>query len=251
MPQVAADEKGIVHLVWGHPLPPMKVEVGYKRSSDGGKTWSRDTLLTNTPFWNQYVSLVLDSKRRPHIAWYEDIGLISPGRIWYKNSSDEGLTWNPSVIIADSDTTGPAAPNIAIDGVDRVYVFFMAYWGSKPDSTWSPQIVYRVSKDTGQTFGPRQALTVYPHDPTPASVTGDIFGGVHAVWQDCIPRPPPGFSGLDYNGSTDGGRTWRFDPPILLTGPLGSIDQSITADSRGKVHLVYLGVSGLAPVKLD
>lgn len=231
-PQLVADGKGTVHLVWSHPVWPAYTEVGYKRSSDGGVTWSSDTLLTNSPLMNCPVPIALDSQGNPHICW-EEYGFPYPGRLWYKNSTDGGLTWNPSVLIADSDTTLPGAPNIAVDGLGRVYVFFTAYWGSKPDSTWERQIIYRVSKDTGWTFGPRTPLTVYPASPGPASVIADFNGGVHAVWGD-----GPG-SLLFYNGSTDGGVTWRFNPPFNLTDSFQGGWPSLTTDQTGRVHLVY------------
>ena len=231
-PSIAADERGDVHLVWIQLLSGGNNEVAYKRSSDCGVTWSSDTLLTNSPLLKWPVPIALDPQRNPHICWYE-YAFPYPGRLWYKNSTDGGLAWNPSVMIADSDTTLPGAPNIAVDGLDRVYVFFTAYCGSKPDSTWAAQIVYRVSKDTGQTFGPRQPLTVYPASPGPASVTADFNGGVHAVWGD-----GPG-SLLFYNGSTDGGVTWRFDPPFNLTDSFQGGWPSLTSDQTGSVHLVY------------
>lgn len=236
-PQLVADGKGTVHLVWSHPVWPAYTEVGYKRSSDGGVTWSSDTLLTNSPLMNCPVPITLDSRGNPHICWYE-YGFPYPGRLWYKNSTDGGLTWNPSVMIADSDTTLPGGPNIAIDGLNRVYVFFLAYWGSKPDSTWSSQIVYRVSKDTGQIFGPRQPLTFYPSAPGLVSVTADPTGGVHVVYPDTIPYGSSG-NWLFYNGSTDGGATWRFNPPFNLTDSFQGGLPSLTLDPTGRVHLVY------------
>ena len=233
-PQVEANRRsGIVHVIWSNG------DVCYKRSVDSGKTWSADTLLSASPYGDQNISLSLDSKGRPHITWYEDLGMVTPGRIWYKNSSDEGLSWNPSVMIADSDTTLPGAPNIAIDGLDRVYVFFTAFWGSKPDSTWSGQIVYRVSRDTGQTFGPRRPLTVYPSESGLVSVAGDLKGGVHVVYADTIPYGSSGLW-LFYNGSTDGGATWRYHPPFNLTDSFQGGLPSLTAAPDGRVHLEYL-----------
>lgn len=231
-PIIVADERGNVHLSWSQWFADNHSEAAYKRSTDGGKTWDRDSFLTNTTRDVGPVTMALDPQGNPHIAW-DEYAFISPTIIWYRNSSNKGLTWNPTMMIADSDTTLAGGSNIAVDGLGRVYVFFRAYWGSKLDSTFSPQIVYRVSKDGGQTFGPREPLTVYPLAPGFMSVTGDDKGGVHVAYVEGL------YDTLYYNGSTDGGVTWRYHPAFNLTDSLMGATPSLTADPNARIHLVY------------
>ncbi len=192
-------------------------------------TWSSDTLLTNTLLDHWPVTLALDSRGRPHVSWGEYV-FLGGSWVWYQDTKDDGITWRPSILIAGSDSSNIGLPSVAVDGLDRVYVFYKG----------DPGILYCVSEDSGARFGPSQTLPIYPDGLTddPLSVTGDPFGGVHVVWIDTSQAH---FNGLSYNGSTDGGRTWRYNPYFPLMDNHTAIGSAITADRRGGVHVITAG----------
>lgn len=101
-----------VHVVWmdGRHLGR---EIYYKRSTDGGATWEPDARLTNIISYSEHPSIA-SSDSFVHIVWREDRDWKY--EIYYKVSSDRGLTWgedtrltydyhtseNASVAVSDS-----------------------------------------------------------------------------------------------------------------------------------------------------
>lgn len=69
-------------------------EIYYKRSTDGGATWSQDRRLTFAPGLSQRPSLAL-SGGEVHVVWFD--GRDGDTEIYYTHSPDRGLTWNRDV----------------------------------------------------------------------------------------------------------------------------------------------------------
>ncbi|MFH0885164.1 MAG: hypothetical protein V1861_05640, partial [Candidatus Micrarchaeota archaeon] len=72
-------------------------EIYYRRSTDGGASWSDETRLTNAPKWSADPSIaVLGSY--VHVVWPERRDMNGSGReddrdIYYKYSTNEGASW--------------------------------------------------------------------------------------------------------------------------------------------------------------
>ena len=69
-PSVAASGSN-VHVTWMDSLGGRNHEIYYKRSPDGGATWSADVRLTNDPASSYYPS-VAASGARVHVVWSDD-----------------------------------------------------------------------------------------------------------------------------------------------------------------------------------
>jgi hypothetical protein len=96
-------------------------EIYYKRSTDGGATWTSDTRLTDAPSLSQRPS-VATSGSQVYVVWFDGRG--GDLQVFSKHSPDGGVTWEPDVQLS-SATGNPLAdsmhPSIAV-GSSGVHV---------------------------------------------------------------------------------------------------------------------------------
>jgi hypothetical protein len=87
---VSIDTSDNIHVVWAD-LPPGNGEIYYKKSTNGGATWTANKRLTWTSGSSEDPALTVDSMGNIHVVW-ED---ATPGdyQIYYKKSTDGGVTW--------------------------------------------------------------------------------------------------------------------------------------------------------------
>ena len=84
----------VVHLVW-HDDRDGNFHTYYKRSTDGGTTWSADSRRTNDPGNSMFPSVAL-SGSTVHIAW-TDTRDPPKVEIYCKSSTDGGLSWGTEI----------------------------------------------------------------------------------------------------------------------------------------------------------
>ncbi len=88
-----------VHVSWQDERND-NLEIYYKRSSDGGITWSPDTRLTTAPS-GKYHPSVAASDSIVNVVW-EDNRDSSLEEIYNKFSTDGGTSWSPDTRLTDS-----------------------------------------------------------------------------------------------------------------------------------------------------
>ncbi len=86
-------------------------EIFFKHSSDNGQSWSDDTRLTDAAGLSSYAEVV-SSGEHLHVVWQDQRDGGSP-EIYYKHSSDKGLTWETDVRLT-SDTARSLLPCVAV-----------------------------------------------------------------------------------------------------------------------------------------
>lgn len=142
-----------------------------------------------------------------HATWYDDRN--GNDDIYYKRSTDGGLTWGPDRQIT-AESAYQAMPTIAVSG-STVHLFWVDE-RNHPGRTREADIYYRRSTDNGTTW---QSETLLCTDPNGeyggwhpcAAVCGDT---VHLVWED----DRNGDDLIYYKRSIDAGRTWTQDRAI-------------------------------------
>ena len=88
-----ASSGNIVHAVWYDQRNSfLNWEIYYKRSTDGGVTWGADTRLTYDSSDSRYPSIAV-SGQDVHVVWYDNRNSLLDYEIYYKHSTDGGLTW--------------------------------------------------------------------------------------------------------------------------------------------------------------
>ena len=70
-------------------------EIYYKRSTDAGTSWGADTRLTNAPYFSESPSIAISGSVL-HVVWYDERNNWGDYNIYYKRSTDGGLTWDPT-----------------------------------------------------------------------------------------------------------------------------------------------------------
>ena len=117
-PAIAAGSGSHFHIICTDRTPG-NYELYHKRSMDGGIAWNAPKRLTWTPGSSDLPAVAIDSDDHIHVIWPDD----TPGyhEIYYKQSTDEGTTWNTMNRL--TWTPGSSyLPAVAIDSSGAIHV---------------------------------------------------------------------------------------------------------------------------------
>lgn len=223
-PAVAVDSSGNPHVAWME-YTLGNYEIYYKKSTDGGTTWSTAKRLTWTSESSDEPALAVDSSGNPHVIWYDQ----APGNfeIFYRKSMDGGAAWTPAKRLTwDSD--GSWYPSIAVDSSDILHLA----WENA--TVGSPEIYYKKSADGGTTWTPIKRLTWTSGLSGSPIIAVDSSGNPHIVWYD----DTPGNYEIYYRASTDGGTMWTAAERLTWASG-GSYDPDMAPDPSGHIHVVW------------
>ncbi len=165
-----------VHAAWSDYRDAGNEEIYYKRSSDGGSTWSPDIRLTQAVGWSEWPGIAA-SGSLVHLVWYDfREGGTSTGQIYYKRSTDGGLTWESDVRIT-ADMFGAYVPSVAAsDSVVHLV------WSELCD------IYSQFSSDAGASWAPAIHLTNNQTTVCPPITSNPCVAlsgpTVHVIWED-------------------------------------------------------------------
>ncbi|MDO9258153.1 MAG: T9SS type A sorting domain-containing protein [Bacteroidales bacterium] len=191
-----------VHVVWKDNRDGTSNEIYYKRSVDGGLSWSPDTRISNNVFTSTAPSLSV-SGSVVIIVWSDKRDGIYDNNyeIYYSRSTDGGTSWGTDTRLTN-DPAQSDSPSVSVSG-QLVFVV----WDDYREVT--TKSYYKRSTDGGISWGPDTKL-IEPGGSPSVSVSGSV---VNVVWN--------ALGKTSYKRSKDGGLTWEAS--ILL-----SIDNVIT-----------------------
>jgi Secretion system C-terminal sorting domain/BNR repeat-like domain len=175
--------------------------------------WEPDVRLTNDPGSSfpgmNNARLIAASGDSVHVVWFDDRD--GNEEIYYKRSTDGGLTWGPDVRLTNNSALS-YDPCILVSG-SVVHVA----WTDARNGDPNREIYYKRSEDGGSTWGADIRLTNAPLSSESPSMA--ISGSVlHVVWYDERNDPTGNwYTDIYYKCSTDGGLTWGTD--TRLTSP--------------------------------
>jgi hypothetical protein len=236
IPDLIVDPSGNPHVAW-HDKTPGNEEIYFKKSTDGGATWSASQRLT----WNSGNSnvpcLAFDTLGKLHLVW----GDWTPGNmeIYHKKSTDGGASWLAGQRLTWNEGVS-GYPQIALASS----TYLVVAWS---DSTPGNRETYcKRSTDGGATWLASQRLTWNSGDTWTLALIVDSSKCYHLVWRDTT----PGNSELYYKNSPGGGATWtaserltwtsgESDAPCLAAGPSGAIHVVWEDDTSGNAEIYY------------
>jgi hypothetical protein len=165
------------------------------------------------------------------LAWNGRVGNAQRTEIYYKRSTDGGISWEPSIALSDTDRYYSQLPAICTGDSGKVFVTWMDY--KYTTQMFTGDILLRVSSDSGITWSQEQQLTfnhfAYRSDVT---VNGDT---IHVAWEDeshsTVNRA------IGYLRSSNNGINW--DGPVWIDGTEDDSHSPASATSNGRVYVIW------------
>jgi hypothetical protein len=221
---IAVEPSGKLHLVWEDDTPGNH-EIYYKKSSDGGATWTANKRLTFNSGFSAGPIIIAEPSGKLHVLWSDD----TPGNseIYCKRSTDGGATWTASQRLTFT-TAMSMGPALLIDASLNFHLFY------KDQTSGRFEFYHKKSTDGGVTWTTGKKITSASNCMLGMTVGLDSSGGLYLAWSD----NPTGNYEVYYQKSTDGGSTWTASR--RLTWNSGSSEGPLLAvDASDGLHIVW------------
>ncbi|HTA28103.1 MAG TPA: exo-alpha-sialidase [Bacteroidia bacterium] len=196
---------------------PYNTEIFFMRSTDNGVTWGPRKQLTFAIGRSEDEAIIAQGSHI-HMSWNDNRGNIF--QIFYKESSDYGVTWDSDVVVMPKTDYGTM---VSIDGAHTDVIAT-----GHPTSNHY-QVLLAQSADTGKTWASDKDIT--NNDTAHTYYYPDMVrngNDLHVVTGSSI--------GAEYLHSGNGGSTW--DPPFQFTG--GS---TFVAYTGCALHIICINAS--------
>jgi hypothetical protein len=187
-------------------------DIYYANSTDGGLSFNSNVRVDDdvgVEYQGPYAShraIAVDDYGDIHIVWTD--GLETPGLlsvVKYANSTNGGISFNPSVELPSNPALGSSGPTIAIGEANKIHIAWR--------SVLSFGIYYLNSTDGGISFSKERNITDSSAQPIDTPIIAAGGGMVGIVWKD---MRNAGATGIDifFAGSSDGGKS--FGPNLRV-----------------------------------
>jgi hypothetical protein len=188
-----------------------------------------DTRLTNDPAisykcFNNTPGIAA-SGNNIHIVWSDYRVPNSNEQIFYKRSTDGGLSWGPDVQLTSIQSSA-VYPTIAAFGS----VLHVVWHDHR---TGGAKIFYKRSMDNGNTWGPDVQLSFGTSSASERPSLAILGQDIHVVWQD----NRDGNYEIYYSHSSNGGTSWQTESRIT-TNAGNSLYPSVYAPGQ-YVHVAW------------
>jgi chitodextrinase len=209
---------GTIHVVW-HIFGPSTTEVIYARSVDEGATFFPPMVVSNEDDVGSFVpSVAANESDDVGIVW-EDMPYGELDEIYYRGSTDGGMTFSPALLLGISG----GCPVIAMAS-QNVYVAWTDFVQER--------VLFTRSTDGGNTFSPPMVV----HDPGVRAecplIAVDSGSAIHLVWSYG--------SGLNkellHSRSADQGVSFAT-PTVVAPATLDLQGPSLATGDAGRVYV--------------
>jgi hypothetical protein len=223
-PAVAVGPSGYVHVVW-YDKATGNNEVYYKKSTDGGSTWSKSTRFTLSED-SRDPDIAIDSGGNLYVVWARLID--GHFEIYYRGSTDEGTTWLAGRRLT-WNSGDSMTPVIAVDSNGNPH---LAWYDYTPGNY---EIYYRKSTDGGASWLASTRLTWTSANSYELAIANDLSDNPHVVWYE---DTPAGNYEIYYKRSTDGGTSWSTAKRLTWTST-DSQYPVIAVDTSGYLYVAW------------
>lgn len=136
---LAADSQGRIFLPKGHCGLPWVAS-----SADGGETWTRVKITSNTPMADHEVTLAVDTADNIYAVWQDGTFRLP----FLSVSGDHGITWSTPIMLAPPGVHEVNFPTITAGDPGRIAILFPGSESldfSDPTRPWNIYIVMSVN----------------------------------------------------------------------------------------------------------
>jgi hypothetical protein len=223
-------EAGTLHAVWQQVHTRSNSELIYRRSHDGGRSWSTPQQLTHTD--GRALAPVLSADGdHVHCVW-KDTRHSDDGELFWVHSADRGASWSEPVQLT-FDEVRSSAPDIAAIGDDVLIA-----WEDYSTRNARSDVELLRSRDRGQRWEGRTAVAPPVHGcPMLAPGPGEVVHAALCTWDHAVQSQGHNYE-ISYRRSSDRGASW--DHAVRLTDDGGGDSRfPVIAASGGTVHVVW------------
>jgi hypothetical protein len=222
-PAIAIDSSDNIHVVW-QDASPGNEEIYYRKSTNGGTSWSASKRLTSNTEYSRYPDIAVDSSGNVYVVWVQYI----PDRteIYWKKSANNGTSWTASKRFTWNDDWS-RDPAIASDSNDNIYVVW------EDHSPGFPQLLLKWSTNGGTSWSSSQ-LTWNDDQSRAPDLAVDSSDNIHLIWEDYSPGAPEIF----YKKSVYGGTAWSATRRFTWANP-PCFSPKIASDKNNRIHVVW------------
>ncbi|MEK7624830.1 MAG: sialidase family protein, partial [Patescibacteria group bacterium] len=234
-PQIASSSPNTFHVAYtSNEFNASYTNVAYRKSTDGGLTWSGRVDVTTSTVSLGSSEITVDSANNLHVVYYSQEFNASFYNIAYRKSTDSGATWSGRVDVTTSTSQTSLVPQLIRDSADNLHVVYASY--EYNGSNYN--IAYRKSTDGGATWSGRANVTAGSANSGAPDIAIDSSNNLHVVYQSYEYNASN--YNIAYRSSTDGGATWSERVNVTTAGAYGGVaDPKIAVDSSGNLHVVY------------
>ena len=211
-----------IFVVWYDGRDGMFPEIYFKRSTDGAATWSADQRLTFDPSSSVFPNVACIFPAL-HVCWQDN--RLGTGKIFYKRSSDGGVSWGNDLQISFGNSSVSEFPVLCVNST----VVHAAYQDNRNGNF---EIYYTRSTNAGNSFGSEVRLTNNSSISALPSITA--FGSfVKIAWSDTR----DGNKEIYIKQSSDSGATWGND--IRLTNDTSVSDYPSISSYSNNISVTW------------
>jgi len=222
-PEIALGPSGHIHVVW-YDNTHSNDEIYFKRSTDGGLSWSSAKRLSWSADRSYYPTVAVDSGGNIYVVW-QDYSLGDTAEVLYKKSTDGGASWISKRLTWNPENSCNAV--VRVDTSGNIHVF----WDDS--SPGNGEIFHKKSTDGGASWTTKRITWNSGNSGNP-DVLIDTGGNIHVAWYDNT----PGNSEIYYKKSADGGATWASTKRLSWNSE-SSAHPRIAVDGSEYIHVVW------------
>ena len=179
-PAIAVDSSGNINVSWCDDTPG-NYEIFFRRSINGGVSWSQVVNISKN--WRNSGSpdIVVDSSGNIYVVWGNRIALSCD--IYFSRSTDDGDSWSESVNISDSSECSSLS-RIAVDVAKNINVV----WCENIPLGANKEIYFSRSTDDGVSWSSALNISEFSGGwDTPPCIAVDHAGNIILFWCDRTP----------------------------------------------------------------
>ena len=218
-----------LHVVWSDKRDG-NFEIYYKRSIDGGNSWSEDVRLTNDSGDSKLPSLVVDLVGRLHIAWYDKRDDVY--KIYYISSPDGGGVWDNEINVTGGHgitTLLASTPSILTDSSNNLYII----WADGPFRSEKIFCKKKIVMN-GVWETEKKIVEDTPWAELPSAVI-DSQDRLYLIWKDGRNWSEENTDTIHFKKSNPYGELWENDTRITFENK-GCLGLILTIDRYNILH---------------